>query len=198
MIEQIKGRLLSKEPTFAVVDVHGVGYGVSISIATYEQLAVAGEEVLLVTHLYVREDRLELFGFASARERTMFRLLLGVSGIGPHSAQAVLSGISLGDLEAAICQGRAHELTAIKGIGRKTAERIVLDLRDKVRPGTREQATSGAAGAAETGTTAEAEKALVALGIAPTVARQALSRIQKSTDGDLSVQDMIKLALRER
>ena len=133
MITHLRGTLLSKSPTYAVVDVGGVGYGLAISLITFDQLPPASEAVHLSTYLYVREDRMELFGFADEEEREVFELLIGVSGIGPHSALTVLSGMTLRDLQEAILQERVAELTAIKGIGRKTAERLVLDLKDKVR-----------------------------------------------------------------
>lgn len=198
MIEQVRGQLEMKKPTFAVVDVQGVGYGMSISLATYQALPAVGNPVLLLTYLYVREDRMDLFGFADTRERSLFRLLLGVSGIGPYSALAVLSGLTLDDLEEAISQGRVSELTSIKGIGRKTAERIVLDLRDKVSPAVPLVEGGPSASTDETNHIEEAEKALIALGIAPAVARQAVGKVRKKSAGELGVQELIKQALRER
>jgi len=199
LIEQVRGRLVHKAPTFAVVDVAGVGYGLSISVPTYDGLPEIGEQVVLLTHLHVREDRLELFGFGDRRERVMFRLLIGVSGIGPHSAQMVLSGMALADLEAALRDGRVAELTAIKGIGRKTAERMILDLRDKVSakalPG---ESAAGQSQVSEEGPQRQAEMALVALGIGAAVARQAVEKVfEKGGDG-LTVQELIKEALRQR
>ena len=124
---------MSKAPTHAVIDVGGIGYGLAISLQTFDQLPSVEEDVRLFTHLHVREDRMELFGFAAAEEREVFELLIAVSGIGPNSALTILSGMTLRDLQDAILQERVNELTQIKGIGRKTAERLVLDLRDKVQ-----------------------------------------------------------------
>ena len=196
MITHLRGTLLAKSPTHAVVDVGGVGYGLAISLITFDQLPPASEAVHLSTYLYVREDRMELFGFANEEEREIFELLIGVSGIGPHSALTVLSGMTLRDLQEAILQERVAELTAIKGIGRKTAERLVLDLKDKVRAST--PATGEAASEAKPGATDEAAKALMTLGYAAPAARQAVRKAVEKHGTDLSVQQLIKLALKER
>ena len=148
------------------------------------------------TYLYVREDRMELFGFADEEEREVFELLIGVSGIGPHSALTVLSGMTLRDLQEAILQERVAELTAIKGIGRKTAERLVLDLKDKVRLSA--AAAGEAALEAKLGASEEAAKALMTLGYAAPAARQAVRKAVEKHGTDLSVQQLIKLALKER
>ena len=195
MITHLRGTLLSKSPTYAVVDVGGVGYGLAISLITFDQLPPASEAVHLSTYLYVREDRMELFGFADEEEREVFELLIGVSGIGPHSALTVLSGMTLRDLQEAILQERVTELTAIKGIGRKTAERLVLDLKDKVHASA---PASEAASEAKPGATDEAAKALMTLGYAAPAARQAVRKAVEKHGTDLSVQQLIKLALKER
>ena len=195
VITHLRGTLLSKSPTYAVVDVGGVGYGLAISLITFDQLPPASEAVHLTTYLYVREDRMELFGFADEEEREVFELLIGVSGIGPHSALTVLSGMTLRDLQEAILQERVAELTAIKGIGRKTAERLVLDLKDKVQS---VPATGEAASEAKPGATDEAAKALMTLGYAAPAARQAVRKAVEKHGTDLSVQQLIKLALKER
>lgn len=148
------------------------------------------------TYLYVREDRMELFGFADEEEREIFELLIGVSGIGPHSALTVLSGMTLRDLQEAILQERVAELTAIKGIGRKTAERLVLDLKDKVHLSA--AAAGEAASEAKAGASEEAAKALMTLGYAAPAARQAVRKAVEKHGADLSVQQLIKLALKER
>ena len=195
MIIHLRGTLLSKSPTHAVVDVGGVGYGLAISLITFDQLPPTSEAVHLSTYLYVREDRMELFGFADEEEREIFELLIGVSGIGPHSALTVLSGMTLRDLQEAILQERVAELTAIKGIGRKTAERLVLDLKDKVHA----SAPAGeAASEAKPGASEEAAKALMTLGYAAPAARQVVRKAVEKHGADLSVQQLIKLALKER
>ena len=196
MITHLRGTLQSKSPTYAVVDVGGVGYGLAISLITFDQLPSASEAVHLSTYLHVREDRMELFGFADEEERAVFELLIGVSGIGPHSALTVLSGMTLRDLQEAILQERVAELTAIKGIGRKTAERLVLDLKDKIRvsvPAAGEAALEAKPDASE-----EATKALMALGYVAPAARQAVRKAVEKHGTDLSVEQLIRLALRER
>ena len=198
MITHLRGTLASKAPTFAVIDVGGVGYGLAISLVTFDQLPPLDEEVLLFTHLHVREDRMDLFGFADVGEREVFELLIGVSGIGPNSALTILSGMTLRDLQEAILQERVTELTQIKGIGRKTAERLVLDLRDKVRVTSAAEGEETGAVVAETGISEEAAMALMTLGYASAPARQAVSKAIDKHGADLSVQQLIKLALKER
>ena len=133
MIYFLRGNLTEKAPTQAVLDVEGVGYGLAISLMTYQQLPEIGSQVSLFTHLHVREDRMELFAFSTVDERSMFELLIDVSGIGPTLALTILSGTALRDLQQAIVDGDISELTRIKGVGKRTAERIVLDLREKVQ-----------------------------------------------------------------
>ncbi len=195
MIDQLKGELISKTTAKAVVDVGGVGYGLAISLSTAELLPAPGTQVLVYTYLYVREDRLDLFGFADTEEREIFELLIGVSGIGPNSAQTILSGLSVMDLKEAIFSERVQDLTAIKGIGRKTAERMVIELRDKIRApeGSDQHELGGSVGPTE-----EAALALVALGFAPAAARQAVIKALKHTGTDVSIQVLIKRALQER
>ena len=192
---------MSKAPTHAVIDVGGIGYGLAISLQTFDQLPSVEEDVRLFTHLHVREDRMELFGFAAAEEREVFELLIAVSGIGPNLALTILSGMTLRDLQDAILQERVNELTQIKGIGRKTAERLVLDLRDKVQltaPADGEEA-SGETPDAQAASAEEAALALMTLGYAGPAARQAVRKALDKNPGDeLTVQQLIKLALKER
>jgi Holliday junction DNA helicase RuvA len=131
MIGYLKGKILSKKPTKLLIDVNGVGYIVNISISTFEKIAEM-EEVSLYTYLAVRESALDLFGFYSLAEKEMFEVLIGVNGIGPKSAQGILSGIQIADLKEAVRSGNISRLVSIPGIGKKTAERMVIELRDKV------------------------------------------------------------------
>ncbi|MBI3210552.1 MAG: Holliday junction branch migration protein RuvA [Candidatus Solibacter usitatus] len=132
MIGLLRGTLLEKHPNEALVDVQGVGYAVVISVSTYSALPAAGEEVRLRIHTHVREDALALFGFLTTVEKTLFEKLIGVSGIGPKLAITVLSGLAAEELAAAIRAGNVAQLTRVPGIGKKTAERMVLELRDKL------------------------------------------------------------------
>lgn len=199
MIKSLTGILAQKSPTSVVIDVNGVGYGLAISLFAYDQLPAEGESTQILTYQYVREDRLELFGFADAREREMFEHLISISGIGPNSAQIILSGMSLDDLQTAIVNERAGELTSIKGIGRKTAERMVVELKDKIRvapysqPENKEGVVSGDSEIVE-----EAVLALAALGISAVSARSAVRTAIKKNGDVENVQTLIKRALQER
>ncbi len=132
MIARLRGTLASKTAGGSIVDVGGVGYFVAHSLRTFEELPGAGGEVELSTYLHVREDALQLYGFSSTEEKLLFELLIGVSGVGPKVALAVLSGLTPVALARAVSDENLGALTSIAGVGRKTAERIVIDLRDKI------------------------------------------------------------------
>src|SRR5271166_5711525 len=142
MIAHLRGTLLAKHPNQAIVETHGVGYDVAISVPTFTELPAAGAEVALHIYTHVREDALSLYGFLRLAEKHLFEKLLTVSGIGPKLAVTILSGMPADEMVAAIRGGDLTRLTLIPGIGRKTAERMVLELRDKL---------PAVAGAAETG-----------------------------------------------
>jgi Holliday junction DNA helicase RuvA len=132
MIAHLRGRLLIKHPNQAIVDVGGVGYEVTITVPTFSELAEAGQEVALHIHTHVREDQIALFGFLRAEEKRLFEKLMTVSGIGPKLAVTILSGMPVGELIGAIRAGDVARLTKVPGIGKKTAERMVLELREKL------------------------------------------------------------------
>ncbi|HZN25456.1 MAG TPA: Holliday junction branch migration protein RuvA [Burkholderiales bacterium] len=132
MIGRIAGKLVAKHPPQILVDVHGVGYELDVPMSTLYQLPAAGTDVSLLTHLIVREDAHQLYGFATESERTLFRQLLRISGIGARTALAVLSGMSVADLRDAVSRRDSGRLTKIPGIGKKTAERLLLELKDKL------------------------------------------------------------------
>jgi Holliday junction DNA helicase RuvA len=132
MIAHLRGRLISKSPNQAIVECNGVGYDVAISVATFSELPAENTEASLHVHTHVREDQIALFGFASTQEKRLFEKLLTISGIGPKLAITVLSGISSDRLVTAIRGGDHATLTKIPGIGKKTAERVVLELKDKL------------------------------------------------------------------
>lgn len=132
MIAHLRGTVLEKQPNRVVVESGGVGYDVTVPISTYTSLPEAGSEVRLRVYTHVREDTLALYGFLTADEKALFEKLIAVSGVGPKLAVTVLSGLPVADLAAAIRQGQAEHLVRIPGVGRKTAERIVLELRDKL------------------------------------------------------------------
>lgn len=132
MIAALRGRLLEKHPARLIVDVSGVGYDVQVPLSTYGQVGELGHEIALRIHTHVREEQIALFGFLTPLEQQIFERLISVNGIGPKVALAVLSGIAPGDLVAAVQGNEPARLTTIPGIGRKTAERIVLELRDRL------------------------------------------------------------------
>lgn len=132
MIAQLRGRLMSKDPGQIVVDVNGVGYQVFIPLSTYYQLPAVKQEVFLRVYTHVREDAIHLYGFHTQEERATFELLTGVSGIGPRLASNILSGISVEEFIPAVLEGDLARLKAIPGVGRKTAERVILELKDKI------------------------------------------------------------------
>jgi Holliday junction DNA helicase RuvA len=132
VIAALRGRLLEKHPARLILDVHGVGYDVQVPLSTYGSLGEIGGELSLRVHTHVREEQIALFGFLTALEQQIFERLISVNGIGPKVALAVLSGIAPGDLVAAVQGNEPARLTTIPGIGRKTAERIVLELRDRL------------------------------------------------------------------
>lgn len=174
MIGSLRGRLVEKEIDEALVDVGGVGYRIAIPLSTYESLPAEGEEASLLTHLYVREDELTLYGFGSGRERRLFETLVGVSGIGPRLALHVLSRLSPERFAAAIGRQDLATLTGISGVGKKTAERLILELKDKLDEWVEEEAAEERAPLGESGQ--DAVKALVALGIRRASAERAVQR----------------------
>jgi Holliday junction DNA helicase RuvA len=151
VIGHLRGKLAVAAPERVLVDVGGVGYEVHVSLTTFSELdrAGLGAEVALFVHTHVREDQLALFGFWSARERELFERLIAVSGIGPRLAQVVLSGMAADDLIAALAAGDLARLTRIPGVGKKTAERMIVELRDKLQELAREVAPPAAAAASD-------------------------------------------------
>jgi Holliday junction DNA helicase RuvA len=188
MIEFVRGTLVEKHPTHVVIDCHGVGYRLNIPLSSYARTGEPGEEVRFLTHHHVREDAEDLYGFATADERELFILLLGVSGIGPKLAQAVLSGMPAAALKMALQRGDHAVLTRIPGVGRKTAERMVVELKDKVVRLAEGDVGPGVAGSDE------AVMALVALGFNRFEAQRAVSTIRQ-TSHDLPLEDVVRAAL---
>ncbi len=191
MIGFLKGRLASKQPPSLVIDVNGVGYEVEAPMSTFYVLPPAGEPVALHTHLVVREDAQVLFGFSTEAERRLFRALLKVSGVGPKLALGILSGASVEDFLHIVEAEDIAMLTRIPGIGRKTAERLIIDMRDSVQ---KFAAPAGAAGLPTAATAhGEAFGALVALGYKP----PEVTRLLKAADEPgLSTTELIRRALK--
>ncbi|MBY0265784.1 MAG: Holliday junction branch migration protein RuvA [Burkholderiales bacterium] len=187
MIGRIAGRLLAKQPPQIIVDVNGVGYEVDVPMSTLYQLPATGEPVTLHTHLAVREDAHQLFGFATEGERTLFRQLIKISGIGARTALSVLSGLSVAELHEAVRGQDGARLTKIPGIGKKTAERLLLELRDRLPKSA--VAVSAGGAASEAGDIANA---LAALGYNDKEVQWALAKLP----GGITVTDGIRQALK--
>jgi len=188
MIGRISGILLDKTPPLALIDCNGVGYECEVPISTFYLLPQVGEKVTLLTHFVVREDAQLLFGFGTNQERLMFRQLLKVNGIGAKSALAILSGLSIDELIQAVSLQEAGLLTRVPGIGKKTAERLLLELKDKF---TLDSALSPK-GSGMTSISQDVLNALIALGYNE---RESLNAV-KSLDTNLTVNDGIKQALK--
>ena len=196
MIHFLDGTLVSKKVTQAVVEVHGVGYELFITLAGYERLPMPGEKVRLLTYHYVREDAQQLFGFIEEEERELFRLLIGVSGIGPKSAMNILSGIRVGDLKQAIFTEDAARLSTVPGIGKKTSERIILELKGKVEQSVEEEAKSGSrAKSPEAALWNDALLALISLGYNQASAQKALKKTLTQHKEAVTVEELVRKSL---
>ena len=195
MIAHLRGRILDKQPNRIVVDVNGVGYDVAVPLSTFYGLGDPGAEIALRIHTHVREDALLLYGFATALEQDLFQRLIGISGIGPKVALAVLSGIEPVDLMRAIERGDVARLTAIPGVGKKTSERMVLELRDRLP---RAHAVAAVAGAAPAPRAVRDDvlSALINLGYHRPLAEQAVDSALAATPGG-EFERTLKQALRE-
>lgn len=190
MIEYISGSLAELTPTYAVIDNHGLGYLINISLTTYAELEGKADVKLLI-HEAIREDAYVLFGFATAQERVLFQQLIGVSGVGANTARMILSAIAPSELEIVIVSGDDKKLKAVKGVGAKTAQRIIVDLKDKIKPAdstlTLEQTPSNDA-------FDEALTALLMLGFAKPQSQKVLSKLFKE-EPTLKVEKAVKKAL---
>lgn len=187
MIGRLHGKLIEKTPPQVLVDVGGVGYEVDVPMSTFCNLPAEGSEITLLTHFIVREDAQILYGFATAAERQTFRALIRISGVGPRIALAVLSGMSTQDLADAVEQGNATLLTRVPGIGKKTADRLVLELKGKLA-GNAFALAGGAASAAQ----ADILSALMALGYSE---REAQASV-RALPAEVTVSEGIRLALK--
>ena len=193
MIAHLHGRILEKQPTRVVVDVGGVGYDVAVPLSTFYGLGEPGADVALRVHTHVREDALALYGFATALELDLFDRLISISGIGPKLALAVLSGIEPLDLIGAIERGDLARLTAIPGVGKKTSERIVLELRDRLPRAQAAAASSGGAPALRD----DLLSALMNLGYHRPLAEKAVDSALKTVGREAGFEQTLKQALRE-
>ncbi len=198
MITFLDGKLITALPTQAIVDVGGVGYEVFIPLSSYDKLPAAGQDIRILTHLHVREDAQILYGFMTAAERDLFRLLVNnVSGIGPKLALAVLSGMSVNSFKAAVVSSDVASLSKISGLGKKTAERIVLELKDKLGVAAAWEAASAVhAPTPEQEQANEAVLALIALGYKQIDAHKAVRELQEKGEAK-AAEELVKLALKQ-
>lgn len=203
MFEYIRGVLTIKEISRVCVEACGVGYEITIPLSTFEKLPDPGSEVKILTHYHVREDAHRLFGFSSEQERDMFRLLMGISMIGPKVALSVLSGISVEELISSVAHADPSRLEKIPGVGAKTAQRMVLELKGKVntasspRTATRSTGKSGATvtAAQKRNVRDEAFEAMVALGYNDKQVVKALARVEETLEKDTPVEEWIRKSL---
>jgi holliday junction DNA helicase RuvA len=197
MIAHLSGKLFSKQPNQVIVDVNGVGYEVHVPLSTFYELGEIGSPVQLRIYTHVREDTIALFGFKSAKEKLMFEQVTSISGIGPKLGITILSGMPADELVVAIRQSNLARLTSIPGIGKKTAERLVVELRDKL-------AKVGAVPAGEQATTASVSQpqddvisALVNLGYAKPSAEKAVQTVVSASKTELVFEELLRTVLRQ-
>ena len=188
MIGKISGKLIERHPPQVLVDVHGVGYEIDVPMSTFYQLPANGSEVTLYTHLIVREDAHQLYGFASEQERHVFRQLLKISGVGARTALSVLSGMSVSDLYEAVSAQDSGRLIRVPGIGKKTAERLLLELKDKL-----DVMVVSATVTVAAGTTSDILNALLALGYNDKEAQWAIRQLPAGIAVTEGIRQALKL-----
>lgn len=200
MIAQLSGKLIHKQPNTVIIDVGGVGYDVTIPVSTFYELGEPGADVSLKIHTHVREDAIQLFGFWTSREKELFLKLTSVSGVGPKLGITMLSGMPAGELITAITNNDLARLTSIPGVGRKTAERVVVELRDKLAVISLEareadRIASRELGPAEAAVRDDTVSALMALGYPKAISERAVSFALRE-EGERTIEAVLKRALR--
>jgi Holliday junction DNA helicase RuvA len=200
MIDFLRGKLVEALPTQITVDVAGVGYAVLIPLSSFDKLPARGGDITILTHLSIREDAHVLYGFMTAAERDMFRLLINtVSGIGPKIALNILSGVNIAALRSAVAVGDVKTLSQISGVGKKTAERIVVELKDKIGKAATLDIGPGARPALTAGDQkfSDAVAALIALGFKQPEAHDAVRGAQALLGADAGVEQLVRAALKK-
>ncbi len=198
MIEYLDGKVVSRKPTVCVVDVHGIGYEVLVPMSTFASIPSEGSGFKFYTHHHVREDTEQLFGFASVDERSVFRSLISVSGVGPKLGLAALSALRPEDLRRCVASSDVAQLTRIPGVGRKTAERMIVELRDRLVP-TEGDAVGGRPPAAgRSSVENDAILALESLGLSRTAAEKQVAAVAGKQPGTPTTEEIIRLALKGR
>ena len=190
MISHINGKLVEKTPTYVVIDCNGVGYKLNISLQTYS--AIQTENCKLLTHLAIKEDSHTLYGFCTSEERDLFRQLISVSGVGPSTARMILSTYSAEEIVNYIITADVASIQNVKGIGGKTAQRIIIDLKDKVGKG---KETSDLLFTKDNTIKEEALSALLALGFTKKVAYKKMEQVIKNHEGEITVEDLVRRSL---
>ena len=190
MISHINGRIVEKTPTYVVIDCNGVGYRLNISLQTYS--AIQTENCKLLTHLAVKEDSHTLYGFFTSEERDLFRQLISVSGVGPSTARMILSTYSAEEIVNYIITADVSSIQNVKGIGGKTAQRIIIDLKDKVGKG---KETSDLLFTQDNTIKEESLSALLALGFTKKVAEKKMEQVMKNHEGGITVEDLVRKSL---
>ncbi len=197
MIAYLEGKLIEKNPTHLVLEVNGVGYSINIPVSSYAAIGEAGQTVKVLTHQYVRQDELRLYGFASRQEKGLFELLISVNGVGPRVALGILSSIPVQDFQRSVLGEDLDVLTHISGVGKKTAQRLIVELKEKLSKvdlgiGEGLEAKERVTIASDE----EAVLALVSLGYNKLDARKAVQKVNSESEESLPIEEMIKKALR--
>ena len=195
MIAFLKGKLVHRDPTFVIVDVQGVGYQLQISLQTFSEIKEQ-ENVMLHTHLNIREDAHVLFGFSSPAEKKLFQQLISVNGVGPSTAIVMLSYMNSNELKSAIVREDAVSLQAIKGIGGKTAQRVIIELRDKLKKETWEETQPAISLGPHNTMRNEALSALLTLGLPKAAAEKSVDTVLKKSGNTITLEDLVKQALK--
>lgn len=195
MIAFLKGKLIHREPTFVVIDVNGVGYHLHISLQTFSEIKEQ-ENIMLHTHLSIREDAHVLYGFSSTAEKKLFQQLTSVSGVGPSTAIVMLSYMNTSELKTAIVKEDAASLQSIKGIGGKTAQRVIIELRDKLKKDTWEESVPAFSISSHNTIRNEALSALLTLGLPKAAAEKSVDTVLKKSGNTITLEDLVKQALK--
>ena len=197
MIGYIEGKLSVKTPALIVIDVGGVGYEMHVSLTTYNQIGKTGEKLKILTYLYVKEDKLDLYGFAAEDEKGFFKTLISISGIGPSVAIKILSAIKVDRFKAAIMDENIGILTTIPGIGKKTAQRIIVELKDKIGILTdKEKSYLIDKDPEEHAVINDSISALVSLGYSRAIAQRAVDRVLSETKEEIKIEALIRKSLK--
>jgi holliday junction DNA helicase RuvA len=195
MIAFLKGRLVHRDPTYVIIDVQGVGYQLQISLQTFSEIKEQ-ENVMLHTHLNIREDAHVLFGFSSPAEKKLFQQLISVNGVGPSTAIVMLSYMNSSELKSAIVREDAGSLQSIKGIGGKTAQRVIIELRDKLKKESWDETQPAISLGPHNTMRNEALSALLTLGLPKAAAEKSVDTVLKKSGNTITLEDLVKQALK--